>query len=58
MEIIYLMNYYWQRIQKVKPRNAFENNLSTDINLSRAQLSKVIQPGGFLEALLSELAGP
>ena len=52
------MNYYWQRIQKVKPRNAFENNLSTDINLSRAQLSKVIQPGGFLEALLSELAGP
>ena len=41
-----------------KLRNAFESNMSTDIKLSRAQLSKVIQFGGFLGALLSKLAGP
>ena len=39
-------------------RNAFENNMSTDIKLSRAQISKIIQSGGFLGSLLSKLAGP
>ena len=32
--------------------------MSTDIKLSRAQLSKIIQSGGFSGALLSKLAGP
>ena len=44
--------------QKTKLKNAFENNMSTDIKLSRAQISKIIQSGGFLGALLSKLAGP
>ena len=44
--------------QKTKLRNAFENNMSIDIMLSKAQLSKVIQSGGFLDLLLSKTAGP
>ena len=44
--------------QKSKLRNAFENNMSTYMKLSRAQISKIIQSGGFLGALLSKLAGP
>ena len=30
----------------------------TDLKLSRAQISKIIQSGGFLGSLLSKLAGP
>ena len=41
-----------------KVRNAFKNNMSTDLKLSKAQISKIIQPGGFLESSLSKLAGP
>ena len=44
--------------QKTKLRNAFNNNMSTDLKLSRAQISKIIQSGGFLGSLLSKLAGP
>ena len=44
--------------QKTKMRNAFNNNMSADIKLSEAQISKIIQSGGFLGALLSKLAGP
>ena len=44
--------------QKTKIRNAFNNNMSTDIKLSKAQISKIIQSGGFLGSLLSKLAGP
>ena len=44
--------------QKTKLRNEFENNISTDIKLLRAQISKIIQSGGFLGALLSKLTGP
>ena len=44
--------------QKTKLRNTFENNMSTDIKLSKAQISKIIQSGGFLGLLLSKLAGP
>ena len=44
--------------QKTKVRNAFNNNMSTDLKLSKAQISKIIQPGGFLGSLLSKLAGP
>ena len=40
--------------QKTKLRNAFNNNMSTD----KAQISKIIQSGGFLGSLLSKLAGP
>ena len=38
-------------------RNAFNNNMSTDLKLSRAQISKIIHSGGFLGSLLSKLAG-
>ena len=44
--------------QKTKPRNALNNNMSTDIKLSKAQITKIIQSGGFLGSLLSKLAGP
>ena len=39
-------------------RKAFAKNTSTDIKLSKTQLSKIIQPGGFLGNLLGKLAGP
>ena len=32
--------------------------ISTDMKLFEAQISKIIQSGGFLGSLLSELAGP
>ena len=31
-----------------KLKNAIENNMSTDKKLSKAQISKIIQSGGFL----------
>ena len=34
--------------QKAELRNALENIMSTDIKLSKAQISKMIQSGGFL----------
>ena len=40
-----------------KLRNAINNNLATDIKLSKVQIKK-IQSGGFLGKLLSKLAGP
>ena len=39
-------------------RNVIENNISTDVKLSKAQISKIIQSGGFLGSLLSKIAGP
>ena len=45
-------------IQKTKLINVFNNNMSTDLKLSKAQISKIIQSGGFLGSLLSKLAGP
>ena len=44
--------------QTTKLRNATENNMSTDIKLSKAQISKIIQSGGFLGSILSKIAGP
>ena len=44
--------------QKTKLRNAFNKNMSTDLKLSKAQISKIIQSGGFLGSLLSKLASP
>ena len=43
--------------QNTKLRNAINNNLATDIKLSKAQIKKIIQSGGFLGKLLSKLAG-
>ena len=34
--------------QKAKLRNELNNTMSTDLALSRAQISKLIQSGGFL----------
>ena len=34
--------------QTTKLTRAIENNMSTDIKLSKAQISKIIQSGGFL----------
>ena len=44
--------------QTTKLRNAIENNMSTNIKLSKAQISKIIQSVGFLGSLLSKIAGP
>ena len=44
--------------QKTKLKNAFNNNMSTDLKLSKTQIFKIIQSGGFLGSLLSKLAGP
>ena len=44
--------------QNTKLRNAINNNLTTDIKLSKAQIKKLIQSGGFLGKLLSKLADP
>ena len=51
------INGYWQQDEK-KLRNGFNNNISTDIKLSKAQISKIIESLGFLGLLLSKLAGP
>ena len=47
----------WTTRQKTKVRNAFNNNMQTDLKLSKAQISKLIQSAGFLGSLLSKLAG-
>ena len=41
--------------QKTKLRNAFNNNMSTDLKLSTAHISKIIQSGGFIGRLLGPL---
>ena len=41
--------------QKTILRNAFNNNMSTDLKLSTAQISKIIQSGRFLGRLLGPL---
>ena len=43
---------------KHKLGNGFNNNMSTDSTLSQAQISNIIQSGGFLGSLLSKIAGP
>ena len=44
--------------QNTKLRNVINNNLATDIKLSKVQIEKLIQSGGFLGKLLSKLVGP
>ena len=46
------------RRKKTKLRNAFNNNVSTDLKLSKTQISKIFQYGGFLGSLSIKLAGP
>ena len=41
--------------QKTKIRNAFNNNTSTDIKLSKAQINTIIQSCGFLGKILCAL---
>ena len=41
--------------QTTKLRNAISNNMSTDIKLSKIQIKKIIQSGGFLGKLLCPL---
>ena len=56
MKLIFLINYYRQTNRKVvNLRKAFANYLSADIKLSKTQLSKMIQSGGFLGRLLGPL---
>ena len=38
--------------QKEKVRNALSNNMSNDLKLSKAEISKIVQSGGFLASLL------
>ena len=44
--------------QVANVRKAFAKNTSTDIKLSKTQLSKMIQSGGFLGNLFGKLVGP
>ena len=41
--------------RKAKLTNSFNNNMSTNLNLSKSQISKIIQSGGFLGRLLGPL---
>ena len=41
--------------QKTKIRNAFNNKMSDDLKLSKTQIFKTIQSGGFLSRLLGSL---
>ena len=41
--------------QKSKLKNAFNDNMSTDLKLSETQISKIIQSGEFLRRLLGPL---
>ena len=43
--------------QKTKLRNAFNNSISTDLKLSKAQILKIIRSEGYFGSLLSKLAG-
>ena len=43
--------------KQMNPRNPFNNNMSTDIKLSKAQIFKIIQSGEFIGSLLSKLVG-
>ena len=41
--------------KKTKQRNSFNNNMSTDLKLCEAQISRIIQFGGFLGRILGPL---
>ena len=58
LKMLYENDLHHDKRQNTKLRNAFNNNMSTDIKFSKAQISKIIQSGRFLRSLLSKLAGP
>ena len=41
--------------ETAKIRNAFANNMSTDLKLSKAQISKIIDPSGSFSSWLVNL---
>ena len=43
--------------EQTRLRNAFNNNMPTDLTLSKAQISKIVQSGRCFGLLLSKLAG-
>ena len=43
---------------QTKLRNVLNSNMSTEIKLSKAQISKIIQSGGFFGLLVNKIAGP
>ena len=47
--------FFLTQRQTTKLRNGIENNLQTDIKLSKPQISKIIQSGGFLGKILGPL---
>ena len=51
------MNLLLTTRQNTKLHNAINNNSAIDVKLSKAQIKKLIQSGGFLGKLLSKLAG-
>ena len=55
MKLIFLIKLLVTNRQVSNLCKAFANNLSTDIKLSKTQLSKMIQLGGFLGKLLGPL---
>ena len=46
---------FLKAIQTTKIRNAFANNISTNIRFSKAQISKIIQSGGSFSSWLGNL---
>ena len=54
----YLPHELLLTIRQKKLRISFENNMSTDVKLSKAQISKVIQSGWFLGSLSSKIVDP
>ena len=46
------------RRRTTKLRNAVENNMSTDIKLSKTQIAKIIQSGRFLGSIVSKISAP
>ena len=44
--------------KKAKSTNTLENNISTNIKLSKSQIAKIIHSGRFLGSFLSKLVGP
>ena len=53
MKLIFCINYYQPKVTNL--RKVFANSLLTNIKLSKTQISKKIQSGGFLGRLLGPL---
>ena len=51
--IIIALHKFLTARKTTKIRNAFANNMSTNIKLNKAQISKIIQPGGYFDSWLA-----